>query len=133
MRKTPALERAAKPAFANSIAALQKSTPVLKFLRPYTPDLLGWIKDFGAGAANYDANGHFARIQPMFQAYTYSDNGSGGLLTPNAPSQRLDGLQTHVIKRCPGTASQAPVDGSAPYRDADGSLDCDPSLTPPGP
>ncbi len=133
VRKTPALERAAKPAFANSIQALQKSTPVLKFLRPYTPDLLGWIKDFGAGAANYDANGHFARIQPMFQAYTYSDNGSGGLLTPNAPSQRLDGLQTHVIKRCPGTASQAPVDGSAPYRDADGSLDCDPSLTPPGP
>jgi phospholipid/cholesterol/gamma-HCH transport system substrate-binding protein len=133
LRKTPALERAAKPAFANSIDALQKSTPVLKFLRPYTPDLIGWIRDFGQGASNYDANGHFARIQPMFQAYNYSDNSSGGLLTPNAPSQRLDGLQTHVITRCPGTASQAPGDGSAPYRDADGSLDCDPSLTPPGP
>jgi phospholipid/cholesterol/gamma-HCH transport system substrate-binding protein len=133
VQEAPALERAAKPAFANSIQALQKSTPVLKTFRPYTPDFIGWVRDFGQGASNYDANGHFARIQPIFNAYSFSPSASGGTLTPIPPSQRLDGLQTGVIKRCPGMASQAATDGSSPFRDFDGSLDCDPGLTPPGP
>jgi phospholipid/cholesterol/gamma-HCH transport system substrate-binding protein len=133
VQKAPALERAAKPAFANSIQALQKSTPVLKTFRPYTPDFIGWIRDFGQGASNYDANGHFARIQPIFNAYSFSPSASGGTLTPIPPSQRLDGLQTGVVKRCPGMASQAATDGSSPFRDFDGSLDCDPGLAPPGP
>lgn len=133
VRKAPALERAAKPAFANSIQALQKSTPVLKTFRPYTPDFIGWVRDFGQGASNYDANGHFARIQPIFNAYAFNQTASGATLTPIPPSQRLDGLQTHVVKRCPGMATQAASDGSSPFRDFDGSLDCDPGLTPPGP
>jgi phospholipid/cholesterol/gamma-HCH transport system substrate-binding protein len=133
VKKAPALERAAKPAFANSIVALQKSTPVLKSFRPYTPDFIGWVRDFGQGASNYDANGHFARIQPIFNAYSFTPSASGGTLTPIPPSQRLDGLQTGVVKRCPGMASQAAADGSSPFRDFDGSLDCDPGLTPPGP
>jgi phospholipid/cholesterol/gamma-HCH transport system substrate-binding protein len=133
LNKAPALEQAAKPSFAHSIEALQKATPVLKFLRPYTPDLVGWLRDFGEGSANYDANGHFARIQPIFNAYSFDDNPAGATLTPIPPSQRLAGLQTGQVKRCPGTASQSPVDGSAPFRDIDGSLDCDPSLVLPGP
>jgi phospholipid/cholesterol/gamma-HCH transport system substrate-binding protein len=133
VKKAPALERAAKPAFANSIQALQKSTPVLKTFRPYTPDFIGWVRDFGQGASNYDANGHFARIQPIFNAYSYTPSASGGTLTPIPPSQRLDGLQTGVVKRCPGMATQAATDGSSPFRDFDGSLDCDPGLAPPGP
>jgi phospholipid/cholesterol/gamma-HCH transport system substrate-binding protein len=133
LEQAPALERAAKPSFAHSIEALQKVTPVLKFIRPYTPELIGWLRDFGQGSANYDANGHFARIQPIFNAYSFADNAAGATLTPIPPSQRLAGLQTGVIKRCPGAASQAPADGSAPFRDSDGSLDCDPSLVLPGP
>ncbi len=131
LAKAPSLEKAAKPSFAHSIEALQKATPVLKFIRPYTPDLVGWLRDFGVGSANYDANGHFARISPMFNAYSFNQNTSQ--LTPIPPSQRLAGLQTNQVRRCPGAASQPPVDGSAPYRDSDGTLDCDPSLVPPGP
>jgi phospholipid/cholesterol/gamma-HCH transport system substrate-binding protein len=131
--QAPALERAAKPSFAHSITALQKLTPLIKFVRPYTPDLVGWLRDFGQGSANYDANGHFARIQPIFNAYSFDDNPAGGTLTPIPPSQRLDGLQTGQVRRCPGAASQPPVDGSAPFRDVDGTLDCDPSLVLPGP
>jgi phospholipid/cholesterol/gamma-HCH transport system substrate-binding protein len=133
LKKAPALERAAKPSFAHSIEALQKATPVLKFIRPYTPDLVGWLRDFGQGSANYDANGHFARIQPIFNAYSFTDNPAGGSLVPIPPAQRLAGLQTGAVRRCPGTASQPPPDGSAPFRDSDGSLDCDPSLVLPGP
>ena len=133
LRRTPRLEQVARPALRNSTQALKDSTPVLRFARPYTSDLVGWLRDFGVGAANYDANGHFARIQPIFNAYSFADNPSGGTLTPIAPSQRLAGLQTGVVRRCPGAASQPPTDGSAPWRDALGSLDCDPSLVLPGP
>jgi phospholipid/cholesterol/gamma-HCH transport system substrate-binding protein len=133
LRKAPRLERVARPALANTQVALRDSTPVLAFVRPYTPDLIGWLRDFGQGAANYDANGHFARIQPMFNAYNFDDNPTGGVLTPLPPDQRLAGLQTGVIKRCPGSATQPPADGSAPWRDGGGNLDCDPKLYPSGP
>jgi phospholipid/cholesterol/gamma-HCH transport system substrate-binding protein len=47
----------------------------------------------------------------------------------------MDGVETGVVRRCPGAASQRPPDGSAPYTD-NGNLgpdDCDPSLVLPGP
>jgi phospholipid/cholesterol/gamma-HCH transport system substrate-binding protein len=133
LERTPRLEQVARPALRNSTQALKDSTPVLRFVRPYTADLVGWLRDFGQGAANYDANGHFARIQPIFNAYSFGDNPAGGTLTPIPPSQRLAGLQTGFVKRCPGAASQPAADGSAPWRDTDGTLDCDPSLVLPGP
>ena len=133
LNQTPRLEQVARPALRNSTQALKDSTPVLRFVRPYTADLVGWLRDFGQGAANYDANGHFARIQPIFNAYSFADNPAGGTLTPIAPNQRLAGFQNGVVRRCPGAASQPAADGSAPWRDVDGSLDCDPSLVLPGP
>jgi phospholipid/cholesterol/gamma-HCH transport system substrate-binding protein len=131
-RKMPALQRAATPAFSSGRQALERAQPVLEFARPYTPDLVGWFRDFGQGASNYDANGHFARIQPMFNAFSFGDNPAGGLLTPIPPANRLDGLETGVLRRCPGAATQRPEDGSAPFTDG-GDLDCDPSLVLPGP
>jgi phospholipid/cholesterol/gamma-HCH transport system substrate-binding protein len=133
LRKAPKLESTAKPVFAHSITALDKTQPVVKFIRPYTADLVGWFRDFGQGAANYDANGHYARIQPIFNTFSFADNPTGGTLTPIPNALRLAGLQSGQVKRCPGAASQAPADGSAPWQDVDGSLDCDPSLVPPGP
>jgi phospholipid/cholesterol/gamma-HCH transport system substrate-binding protein len=134
-RKMPRLQKVATPAFASGTQALQKAQPVLEFIRPYTPDFVGWLRDFGQGAANYDANGHYARIQPMFNAFQLADNPVNSTLIPIAPSQRLDGLQNGVIARCPGAATQRPPDNSAPYVD-NGNLgpdDCDPTLTLPGP
>jgi len=133
LNKTPALERAAKPAFANSTTALRKSTPVLTFIRPYTPELVGFLRDFGQGASNYDANGHYARIQPMFTPFSFTSNPAGGLLTPQSPVSRITGTSAGNVVRCPGAASQPPKDGSAPWRDTDGKLDCDPNLVLPGP
>jgi phospholipid/cholesterol/gamma-HCH transport system substrate-binding protein len=131
-RKLPQLQRVASPAFRNGIQALKKADPVLRFARPYTPDLVGWLRDFGQGSSNYDANGHFARIQPIFNAFQFTDNPAGGVLSPIPPADRFDGFETGQIKRCPGAATQAPADGSAPFTDG-GSLDCDPSLRLPGP
>ncbi|HVI35340.1 MAG TPA: hypothetical protein VM684_03840, partial [Gaiellales bacterium] len=131
--KAPTLERLAGPTFAHSITAIRKTTPVVSFIRPYTPDFVGWLRDFGQGAANYDANGHYARIQPIFNAYSFTSNPAGGTLRAIPGSQRFEGLQSGNLERCPGAASQVPADGSAPFRDSDGSLDCDPSQVLPGP
>ena len=132
-RLMPQLQSVASPAFRDARQALEKSQPVLEFIRPYTPDLTGWLRDFGQGAANYDANGHYARIQPIFNAFNFNDNPAGGVLTPIPPDDRFNGLTTGQLERCPGAASQPPPDGSAPWRDVSGNLDCDPSQVLPGP
>ena len=133
-QKLPGFQKVASPAFSDGTGALQKGQPVLEFIRPYVPELVGWFRDFGVGAANYDANGHYARIQPIFNAFQERDLPAGGsTLVPLPVSQRLDGLQTELLKRCPGAASQVPPDNSAPFRDGSGSLDCDPTQVPPGP
>src|SRR6185437_10778369 len=64
LRKTPTLQRIATPTFRHAITTLKRSQPVIEFIRPYTPELVGWFRDFGQGAANYDANGHFGRVAP---------------------------------------------------------------------
>jgi phospholipid/cholesterol/gamma-HCH transport system substrate-binding protein len=125
----PALERRLKPASAHAGQALTQLEPLLQFIRPYTPDFVSTLRTFGQGAADYDANGHYARISPTFNAFTFGGSGPG-TLTPNA-SDSLAGLQTGVLKRCPGSAAQAPPDGSAPFRDTP-PLDCDPSEVPVG-
>ena len=43
---------------------------MVEYIRPYTPDFAGWLTKFGQGASNYDAHGHFARIQPMFNPFS---------------------------------------------------------------
>ena len=131
-QKFPKLQQVATPAFRNGREALVKAQPVLEFARPYVPDLVGWFRDFGQGSSNYDANGHFARIQPIFNAFQFTDNPAGGLLTPVPPANRMDGVETGVIRRCPGAAIQRPADGSAPFTDG-GNVDCYPSLVLPGP
>ena len=79
--------------------ALQKSQPVLEFIRPYTPEITGWFHDFGQGTANYDANGHFARIQPIFNAFSFDDNPAGGVLRPHGPQPE--------VRRAPDQRRQA--------------------------
>jgi phospholipid/cholesterol/gamma-HCH transport system substrate-binding protein len=134
-RILPGLRDAALPAFRNGREALEDSQPVLEFVRPYAPDLVGWFRDFGFNAAAYDANGHYARIQPIFNAFSFTDNPSGGTLTPQSPTNRVLGLQNGFAKRCPGASTQPAEDGSNPYTDEGrlGPEDCDPSQVPPGP
>ena len=101
---------------------------LIDHVRPYTPEFVGWLRDFGQGASNYDANGHFARIQPIFNATSPNSL----VPTPIPTGDRFAGLQQGNLQRCPGAASQYPTDGSAPFLDG-GVLDCQPSEVPPGP
>jgi phospholipid/cholesterol/gamma-HCH transport system substrate-binding protein len=131
-RKQPLLAKRASVAFPRSIRALRKSQPVVEYIRPYTPDFAGWLTKFGQSAANYDAHGHFARIQPMFNPFSLTSTPLlGQVLTPIQDGTRLEGLETTQSFRCPGGATQPPPDGSAPWLDE--SADCDPDTVPPGP
>lgn len=42
--------------------AATQAQPALSFLRPYTPELVGWLENWGSATANYDSNGNYARI-----------------------------------------------------------------------
>ena len=133
-RRLPGLQRVASPAFDHSREALKEFTPVVAFGRPYTPDLVGFLRDCGETTAAYDANGHYARVQPIFNAFRFDDDDQGGSLTPIPDDQRFDQLQKGILRRCPGAATQPPDDGSAPYTDG-GNLsgeDCDPGARVPG-
>jgi phospholipid/cholesterol/gamma-HCH transport system substrate-binding protein len=134
-KKAPKLQSLSSRVFPRSVAALRQTQPVIEYIRPYTPDFAGWLTKFGQGAANYDANGHYARIQPIFNAFQFSQTPAGPQLVATRPSQRLEGIETMKTRRCPGGATQPAPDGSNPWfgTPAEGNFDCDPTATPPGP
>lgn len=123
--KQPRLAELTGSVFPRAIRTLDRAQPVFEYVRGYTPELASWLGNFGQLAANYDANGHYARVQPMFLPSTFS----GGTLTANQPSEKLNGFENQIKRRCPGGTVQPSPDGSAPF--AFGG--CDPSTTPPGP
>jgi phospholipid/cholesterol/gamma-HCH transport system substrate-binding protein len=124
--KLPRLEQLTSTVFPRAIRTMDRSSDFVDTLRQYTPDLAGWFTKFGQSAAAYDANGHYARIQPIFSPFSVND--LTGLLTPVAPANRVDGFEKNQFRRCPGGAMQPAPDGSAPVA-VDG---CDPSTSPPG-
>jgi phospholipid/cholesterol/gamma-HCH transport system substrate-binding protein len=54
-------------AFPQTIKALNGSTPIIAFGRPYTPELVGWFDDFSTSGM-YDAAGNFTRVFTVFNA-----------------------------------------------------------------
>jgi phospholipid/cholesterol/gamma-HCH transport system substrate-binding protein len=131
--KAPKLEALTRGTFSRAVTTLQQAQPVVEYVRPYTPDLAGWFTRFGQDASNYDANGHYARIQPIFDAFQVTQTPAGPTLTPS--TNRLAGLQTGKSQRCAGGAIQPAPDGSNPFSGPpdEANFDCDPSTTPPGP
>jgi phospholipid/cholesterol/gamma-HCH transport system substrate-binding protein len=59
---TPGLLDSAHGALPGTESALSSLTPALSFLRPYTPEIVGWLSNWGSSAANYDSNGHYMRV-----------------------------------------------------------------------
>jgi phospholipid/cholesterol/gamma-HCH transport system substrate-binding protein len=60
--------------------ALDNLSDPLDFLRPYTPEAIGWLSNWNSAFANYDSNGHFARI--FVQAGSTSLMGNPGIVPP---------------------------------------------------
>lgn len=51
--------QAVSPGLSQAVNALE---PAVSFLRPYTPELVGWLENWGSASAAYDSNGNYARI-----------------------------------------------------------------------
>ena len=105
MRGLPQLQQIGSPTFRRAIQAMRQGQPVIDFLRPYSPDLVGWFRDFGQAAANYDANGHYARTSRSSGSST-SRTTAGGVLNPVRPRPAARRPRLRRRRRCPGAASQ---------------------------
>ncbi len=130
LRRAPRLTQVARPSLRATTRALRRSDDVLAFFRAYAPELTQTLRDFGNATTNYDANGHFARVQPIFNLFDFTDDPAGGTLTlKESLDTRLEGLDAGNLRRCPGGASEPAADGSAPWRGEQGELDCDPAAS----
>jgi phospholipid/cholesterol/gamma-HCH transport system substrate-binding protein len=121
----PHLAKLTETIFPRAIRALDESQPVLEYARQYTPDIAGWITKFAEVAGYYDANGHYARVQPVFAPTVFN----AGTLTAVPANRHFEGYERGILRHCPGGATQPPPDGSAPVA-AEG---CRTSDVPPGP
>ncbi len=123
----PALAKQLSTSSPATVTALRESVPITAVFGPYSPDLQGTLRTFGQATAYYDANGHYARINPVFPDFTLGANNN---LTPAANAQQgLANLLHGQLRRCPGAATQPAADGSSPFT-AGGQLSCDPSELP---
>jgi phospholipid/cholesterol/gamma-HCH transport system substrate-binding protein len=119
VREFGALSKNAVPAFESLRGTLIDALPVVREVRPYTPDVIGGlVNGFGGTTAGYyDANGHYARI--AFEGSPYSlANGASAVPVPPSRSG-LTGYRKGVTARCPGAAAQPAPDESNPLKTAD--------------
>lgn len=89
LRRLDTLLRAAQPVLARMGPVLESANPMLDELRARLPDAFGFFANWADFAANYDANGHTARVGLVFpppptKAIGPSDPGAGQLRRPFA-------------------------------------------------
>ncbi|KQY55695.1 hypothetical protein ASD11_14365 [Aeromicrobium sp. Root495] len=60
--------------------AADSAAPALGFLRPYMPELAGWLSNWASAAGNYDSNGHYMRT--VIQEGASSVNVNPGIMPP---------------------------------------------------
>ena len=126
IRELPELATVLSTSSPANVTALKESVPITGPFGPYSPDFEGFVRDFGEDSGYYDANGHYARIAPLFNDFSL---GANNTLSPVTPQQGLQGLTSGQLRRCPGAGTQPAADGSSPFVDS-ALLSCDPSETP---
>ena len=127
-RALPGLRNELAHATPDGITALTAAEPIAAFITPYAPDLVGAARAFGESSSYFDADGHYARISPVFADFAPAGENT---LSPVNPLAGLSRLQSGQTDRCPGAAAAPAPDGSAPFGD-DGLAACDPSEVPGG-
>lgn len=124
--KLPRLESLTSKVFPRAIRTFDRSQEFVDTLRQYTPDLVGGLTKLGQTTSYYDANGHYARVQPLFSPFEYDPDTNELRRAPDG--ERIDAFERGQSRRCPGSAVQPPPDGSAPFV----VEECDPEAVPPG-
>jgi phospholipid/cholesterol/gamma-HCH transport system substrate-binding protein len=122
----PGLARALQTSTPATVQSLRESIPITAFWGPYSPDLVNGVKAFGQTGSYYDADGHYARLSPVFPDFRLEENNT---LKPAPAQQVIENLKTGLLRRCPGATTQPAADGSSPFTD-NGLLSCDPTEHP---
>ncbi|HXP28484.1 MAG TPA: hypothetical protein VN804_01905, partial [Solirubrobacteraceae bacterium] len=122
----PKLAAQLSSATPQAVRADAESVPITAFFGPYSPDLEGTLRNFGETSAYYDANGHYARVSPVFPDFSLGEKDT---LKPSSAAQALAPLKSGQLRRCPGAATQPAADGSSPFTDEE-KLSCDPTQHP---
>ena len=118
--KLPAVESAASRSVAPTVQALGDVLPTISFVRPYTPDVLAALGRLGQITGYYDADGHYARVQPAGLGIYHYDGATQDLV-PIPLGQQFDdygplGSANHrIFRRCPGGTTQPALDNSNPF------------------
>lgn len=105
LRSTPSLLDSAHAVVPGVTRAVSQLNPAVQFLRPYTPDVAGWISNWSAAFANYDAQGHYFHGLVQIGPNVLDDNPGAAVGLKGGPSSRP----------APGMAS------GEPWTDANGS------------
>ena len=131
-RSSRASQQVATPTFRRSITALKDSQPVLEFIRPYAPELIGLAARLRPRPpATTTPTATSRASQPIVNAFSFADNGWLHARPRRRCSSR--GLQSGIFRRCPGAATPAPRRRLRTVRRRRSTSDCDPSQVLPGP
>jgi phospholipid/cholesterol/gamma-HCH transport system substrate-binding protein len=125
LQATPSLARLAEASFPRMIKEMNDSQAQVDYFREYTPDVVAALSDLGQIGGYYDANGHYARTQPFFNAFAVN---AANQLVQRTDDNRYAGL-LRALTRCPGGAVQPAPDGSSPIS----VPGCNRLTAPPGP
>lgn len=86
---TPALLDTAHSVLPGTGSIMKDAVPAMAFLRPYTPELAGFLSNWASAFAPFDAHGHFVRQHVISSASGGTDNPSvlpPGLHRRDAPA-----------------------------------------------
>ena len=107
LQLTPALLDSTHGVLPGVTQAVTQLNPAVSFLRPYTPDLMGWLSNWGAAFGNYDAQGHYFHGLVQVSTSIFDDNPGANVGLNGGPN----------ATPAPGIASGQPwvdANGSAP-------------------
>jgi phospholipid/cholesterol/gamma-HCH transport system substrate-binding protein len=122
-------------ALGEANCALRNSIPQMSFLRPYTPELIGWFDDFSKPGLT-DVNGGIGRVGTLFNAFSLQAGLPDLGLSPIDAADVIRGIGSGSLsvgntERCPGALERPAPDGGNPFTDG-GTLACDKTQVPPG-
>jgi phospholipid/cholesterol/gamma-HCH transport system substrate-binding protein len=148
-----ALEKRAADAIPITVQSMQNSQDNLAFLRPYIPELMSGVAHLNQIAGYYDADGHYARVQPAGIG-VFGLGGAAPNFTFTAQSATdvfndygaFGSTNYNVFRRCPGGSTPI-LAGSNPFSSPSPAgvflgppngapaspVDCNAAQTAPGP
>jgi phospholipid/cholesterol/gamma-HCH transport system substrate-binding protein len=68
------LDTAHKSAVPDLTQTLDNLGGPLNFLRPYTPEVMGWMSNWGSAFSGFDSNGHYSRFTLQTGLTTFNQN-----------------------------------------------------------